>query len=705
MMTRLRQVVGLVALFAIWACSDQTSNPPTQPPARPKQDVTDRAALEAQINSLINGLYAARAQGPVFSAFAKVKAQLASGRTADAQAGVVSFFAMVLADFKGGQLQDPNGAQPPSTSEALQSLLNSVAQFGGLPAPIPSPGTLGSDGAVQVVGSTGATVVAPSGFGGVRFPAGALPADVIVVISRLPSPTTPKTGPLPTTLDQYPVFYDFSTFPTVTHFAQPVTVGICRLEVGDPFGPASETVADRLRLAHPNPANPSTVEILPPVDVDFIMCDGVALSSAAPARDGFAGRALAMLSSVGSRVAGFFLPTTAYAVHGGLGGLTSSFSPFGAVDPGGVTPAFGQLAVGNFHGCAIIASGQTWCWGDRSFGQLGNGIVVGNLGNTAPFNPSPQSPVPVSGSPIYSQIFSHGSHTCGLLAGGIGQCWGRNTDGEMGLGTTTISRSTPVTLTGGPFVQIAPGRLTTCTLDLSHVTRCWGLNQSGEVGDGSGAPSTTPQLVATPVTFRQIEASWQHTCGLQTGVHPIADTYCWGKGLIVNGTTGNTLPVLINGPKFTRIFAGGTATCGVTDIQVAYCWGLNGAGALGDGTTTDRGVPTLVAGNLSFIMMATGTRPNTPLVHSCGITVDGTAYCWGANDRGQIGDGTTTNRLVPTPVATADKFVAIGTGDVFSCAMRADRKVFCWGDNAAGQLGSGIAGGFSATPVEVPSPF
>jgi alpha-tubulin suppressor-like RCC1 family protein len=703
-MARLRQVVGVAALVAIGACSDQFNNPPTQPPTKPSQSaVPDKAALEAQINSLINALYAPRAQGPVLSAFAKVKAQIASGRTTDAQAGVVGFFAMVLADFKGGQLQDPNGAQPPSIPEALQSLLNSVAQFGGLPSPIPSPGTLGADGAVQVVGSAGATVVTSGGFGGVRFPEGSLPADVIVVISRLPSPATPKTGPLPTTLDQYPVFYDFSTFPTVTHFAQPVTVGICRLEVGDPFGPATETIADRLRLAHPNPANPATVEILEPVDASFVMCDGVALSSAAPAHDGFAGRALAMLSSTRSRLAAFFLPTPAYAVHGGLGGKTSSFSPFGAVDPGGVTPLFGQLAVGNFHGCAIIASGQTWCWGDRSFGQLGNGIISGQTGNQGPVVPSPQSPVPVNGSPMYTEISSHGSHTCGLLPGGIAQCWGRN-GGNLGNGTTAHHAS-PVNVNGGPYLQISGGRLTTCALDLSHVAWCWGLNQSGEVGDGSGTASIVPQLVATTTTFRQIDASWQHTCALETGIHPIADTYCWGKGLMVNGTNGNTLPILINGPKFTRIFAGGTATCGVTAIQVAYCWGLNGAGALGDGTAIDRGVPTLVAGNLSFIMMATGTRPNTPLVHSCGITVDGTAYCWGANDLGQLGDGTTTQRLVPTPVATTDKFVAIGTGDTFSCGMRADRKVFCWGDNALGQLGSGVAGGFSAMPVEVPAPF
>jgi hypothetical protein len=271
----------------------------------------------------------------------------------------------VLSDWKGGRLEDPNGAQPPSTADALQSLLNSVAQFGGMASPLPSPGALSADATVEIVGSTGATVVAPSGFGGVRFPAGALPEEVIVVVSRLPNPTQPRSGPLPTTLDQYPLFYDFSTFPTVAQFAQPVTVGICTIEVGDAFGPPNQTVANRLQLAHPNPANLSTVELLERAEAPFIHCDGVSLASAEPVRqgDGFGRRALALASTVGSRLASFILPTPAYAVHGGLGGRVSSFSPFGAVDPGGITPLFGQLAVGNFHGCAIVANGQTWCWG------------------------------------------------------------------------------------------------------------------------------------------------------------------------------------------------------------------------------------------------------------------------------------------------------------------------------------------------------
>src|SRR5690348_8672558 len=108
MMTRLRQVVGLAAFLAISACTDQSNTAPTQPSGRSSQNaLPDKAALEAQINSLINGLYAPRDQGRVFAKFAQIKAAIASGRTSDAQAAVVAFFASTLADSKNGVLQDP----------------------------------------------------------------------------------------------------------------------------------------------------------------------------------------------------------------------------------------------------------------------------------------------------------------------------------------------------------------------------------------------------------------------------------------------------------------------------------------------------------------------------------------------------------------------------------------------------------------------
>lgn len=689
-------------VFVVMACGEQSpTRPLSESGALTAQGPASQAALEAQINGLITALYPPQEQGDVVRDFARIKAQVASGRTADAQTSIVTFVQTLLGDLAAGDLEDPNGAQPPSTADALASLVNSVAQFGGLPAPIPPSNPLGGDGAVAVVGPAGGTVVASSGFGGVQFPPGALPANVIVVVSRLPNPTTPATGPLPTTFAQYPLFYDFSTTPPVAQFAQPVLVGICQLEVGQPFGPPTQTVANRLQLAHPNPANPTTVELLAREAAPFVDCSGVTLAQARQQRqgEGILASALGRIRDLGTRALATFRPTPLYAVHGGLGGKTTSFSPFGAVDPGGITPIVGQLAAGANHACAIAASGQTWCWGTRQNNPLGDG---------APSSLAVSAPVPVAGNPAFTQITSSGLHSCGLLASGTAMCWGRNVFGELGRGPFGPS-TVPVQVLGGPFREISANRLTTCAVDLSNDAWCWGANQRGELGNPAFSSSNVPVLVATTLKFQNISAGWLHTCGIQTG-GPAAAAHCWGEGDFVGAgpVPDQPTPIAVTGGlTFTQLSAGVTHTCGLTQTGAAYCWGRNTRGELGDGSTIDRLVPTPVSGGLSFVVITSGVRILQPITaaHTCGLTTTGATYCWGSNDLGQLGDGTTADRLVPTPVSTSQVFVAISAGGEFTCGMTAARKVFCWGSNGQGELGSGIAGGISTTPVAVPAPF
>ena len=319
----------VVILFAL-ACGEQSpTRPLPESGVSTAQGPAPQAALEAQINGLINALYVPTEQGAVQVAFARIKAQVASNRTTEAQTSIVTFVQALLGDLADGDLADPNGAQPPSTADALASLVNAVAQFGGLPAPIPPTNPLGGDGAVAVVGPAGGTVVTASGFGGVQFPPGALPANVIVVVTRLPNPVTPTAGPLPTTFDQYPLFYDFSTTPPVAQFAQPVTVGICQLEVGDAFGPPTQTVESRLQIAHPNPTNPTTVELLAREPAPFLSCAGVALAEARQRRQGAGvlANAFHLIKGLGTRAVAVFRPTPLYAVHGGLGARPPRSAP------------------------------------------------------------------------------------------------------------------------------------------------------------------------------------------------------------------------------------------------------------------------------------------------------------------------------------------------------------------------------------------
>jgi alpha-tubulin suppressor-like RCC1 family protein len=698
--TAVRAVIGVVILLAI-ACGEQS---PTRPlpdaGVATTQGPATQAALEAQINGLINALYTPTEQGAVVQQFARIKAQLASRRTDDAEASIVTFVQTLLADEAAGDLEDPNGAQPPSTKDALASLVNAVAQFGGLPAPIPP--ALGNDQAVAVVGPAGGTVVTETGFGGVQFPAGALPENVIVVVSRLPNPATPTDGPLPTTSDQYPLFYDFSTTPPVAQFAQPVLVGICQLEVGAPFGPPTQIVASRLQIAHPNPANPATVELLAREVAPFVDCAAVQLAQARQRRqgEGLLVRALGTIRDFGAQATAVFRPTPAYAVHGGLGGKTTSFSPFGAVDPGVITPLFGQLALGYDHGCAIANDGETYCWGtETNQGTLGQGSILNTV----------SAPLKIVGGHLFTEISSHDPHTCGLLANGTAMCWGRS-NGSLGRGTSVVNNATPAPVLGGPWSSISAGVLATCGIDVSNAPWCWGISQRGILGNPAFTTTQfAPIPVATSVAFQSIVMGWVHVCALTAGGQS-GDAYCWGSASAL-GATDPLLdlltPTLVASPvTFTRLAAGSDHTCGITLALVAYCWGQNASGQLGDGTNQPRSNPLPVAGNIRFVMIA--LSPVSDLgagLFSCGLSETGQAYCWGDNQLGQLGDGTTANRLTPTLVATSQVFVSIATGRDFACAMTANREVFCWGNNSSGELGSGATGGQSLTPVRIPSPF
>src|SRR5439155_1618451 len=180
-----------------------------------------------------------------------------------------------------------------------------------------------------------------------------------------------------------------------------------------------------------------------------------------------------------------------------------------------------------------------------------------------------------------------------------------------------------------------------------------GGNGSGQLGDGTMTSRSSPVLVQAPagVSFAAVTGGAAHTCGLTTGLSAAA--YCWGgngSGQLGDGTKTNQLtPVLVQAPagvSFAAVTAGAAHTCGVTAAGAAYCWGDNGVDQLGDGTTTSQTTPVLgqAPAGVSFAAVTAGA------VNTCGVTASGTVYCWGRNVEGQLGDGTTTDRLTPVRV-------------------------------------------------------
>jgi alpha-tubulin suppressor-like RCC1 family protein len=247
--------------------------------------------------------------------------------------------------------------------------------------------------------------------------------------------------------------------------------------------------------------------------------------------------------------------------------------------------------------------------------------------------------------------------------------------------------ATTAATTALAFEQVSAGGSHTCGVTTDSRLYCWGWNYNGQLGDGTTTSRPRPVAVGGALRFRLVSAGGGSTCGITTDYR----LYCWGwnlRGQLGDGTTVDRLtPVAIaTGKQFRWVDGGSLHTCGVSyPDNRAYCWGGNASGQLGDETTTQRLVPTAVAGTLRFRHLSAGWE------HTCGVTTEDRAFCWGSNQRGQIGDSSTAaQRVQPTPVKTTRRFRQLDVGSYHTCAVSAaDNRAFCWGDGRVGQLGNG----------------
>jgi len=344
-------------------------------------------------------------------------------------------------------------------------------------------------------------------------------------------------------------------------------------------------------------------------------------------------------------------------------------------------------AAGGIFSCALTAAGGVKCWGNNQLGQLG----VGYFTPQSPYG-GIASPVDVTGLTSGVVQVTVGSAACALTTAGGVKCWGPNF-GQ--LPPTGVASPIDVPgLTSG-VIQISAGAGHVCVLTTDGGVKCWGDNRHGQLGIGTfGEFSETPVDVHTLAAgVTQISAGGAHTCALTTA----GAVKCWGDNIVGelgNGTfnpsdpTGIATPVDVTGltSGVAQISAGGFHTCALTAAEGVKCWGWNSYGQLGLGAFTE-----FSATPVDVETLAGGVQQiSSGQVHTCAVTNEGIAKCWGRNFAGQLGDGESTNSPTPVDVSgLTSGVVQISSGFDHTCAVSTTAGAKCWGGNHYGELGNG----------------
>lgn len=350
----------------------------------------------------------------------------------------------------------------------------------------------------------------------------------------------------------------------------------------------------------------------------------------------------------------------------------------------------GKLVAGGGHTCDLI-NGQISCWGSNRSGQVG-------LASTDEEYLFKTEPVDLGETAV--DIALGGAHTCAVGESGKVFCWGDNEHGQLGYETTRGFSRTPEVVDLQEAVAIAAGEDHTCAVLTNGGVRCWGSNYNGELGNGQldeehitfVERTISREIVAGLRDVVQVEAGDDTTCAVTIG----GELYCWGYHFLTD--ENEALPVLVDSlPAAAKtVVVGREHTCVLLDDGQVYCWGFGAYGQLGDGrdhfedVTTE---PQPVPGLEEISHLAAGT------VHTCGIGVSGTAYCWGFNTEGQVGVIAQHTCLLTDPcqlkpaevevLPDEGEPISITAGGRHSCVLFESGSAACWGSNSSGQLGSG----------------
>ena len=346
---------------------------------------------------------------------------------------------------------------------------------------------------------------------------------------------------------------------------------------------------------------------------------------------------------------------------------------------------------------SIIVSPYTnlWAWGSNTYGQLGDNSTANR-----------SSPVSVVGGfTDWIQVSNGTVHSLGLRSNGTIWSWGNAAAGRLGDGTVA-NKSSPVSVVGGftDWTQVSAGQFHSVGLRANGTAWAWGVNLDGQLGDfsGSNASKSSPVSVVGGFTdWIQLSASLTHTSGVRAN----GTAWAWGNNsggkLGDNSITNKSSPVSVVGGivDWIQISAGSVHTSGVRANGTAWAWGNNSGGQLGDNTTVGKSSPvSVIGGFVDWIQISAGQSAGGPF--SLGLRANGTAWAWGNGGSGKLGDGTAVGKSSPVSVVGGfTDWLQISGGNNHSVGIRANGTAWAWGANGSGEFGNGIASLGSTSPV------
>jgi alpha-tubulin suppressor-like RCC1 family protein len=389
-----------------------------------------------------------------------------------------------------------------------------------------------------------------------------------------------------------------------------------------------------------------------------------------------------------------------------------------------------DISAGTDHTCALLDNATIKCWGSNTSGQLGIGTSTVAVGDSTG-DMAALSAVSLGLSAVPIKVSVGGSSSCAILAGGSLKCWGKNGNGQLGIGSTTDVGTTSSQMgnnlaaidlgTGEVAIDVSIALNTACAVVQDSGIKCWGSNTAGQLGIGSTSSVGTTggqmgnnlaevPLSTTGLATTKVVAGGNHTCALQSN----STVKCWGDNAYaqlarsypndVGISSGEmaALPVIdFNGGGISDVAPGGNHTCAISVSQTVKCWGLNSSGQLGLGNTNTIGdVENEVAGASATVNIGTSeyaVQLDAGDTHTCAVTATSTVKCWGGNGSGQLGIGNTNtigdggsemgSSLAAIDLGSGRSVQSVSAGGNHTCAIVDSGDVKCWGSNISGQLG------------------